>query len=84
MTTSVFTPKIKRGFPRTAAAEYIGCSPRTFDSMVAAGRMPEPRLIGSKRVWDRIELDEAFENLPRREVNEWDEDLEGRDGNPKR
>jgi len=37
--------------------------------------MPRPRLIGVKRVWDRLELDEAFEALPRQEErNLWDED----------
>ena len=27
--------------------------------------MPAPRLIGTKKIWDRVELDEAFEELPR-------------------
>ena len=66
-----------RGLPRIAASEYVGCSPRKFDTMVAAGEMPQPRLIGIKKVWDRIELDESFEALPRageEEINEWDEE----------
>ena len=66
-----------RGLPRTLAAEYVGCSARKFDAMVAAGDMPQPRLIGAKKVWDRLELDEAFEALPRageNDTNEWDED----------
>ena len=65
-----------RGLPRIAASEYIGCSPRKFDAMVAAGDMPQPRLIGAKKVWDRVELDEFFEALPRAgedDINEWDE-----------
>ena len=64
-----------RGLPRVLASEYIGCSPRKFDAMVAAGDMPQPRLIGAKKVWDRVELDEAFEALPRagEQTNEWDE-----------
>ena len=65
-----------RGLPRVAASEYIGCSPRKFDAMVAAGDMPQPRLIGAKKVWDRVELDESFEALPRagEQTNDWDED----------
>ena len=27
--------------------------------------MPAPRLIGTKKIWDRVELDEALEELPR-------------------
>ncbi len=67
-----FTP---RGMPRTMAASYIGCSPRMFDGMVINGDMPSPRMIGTKKVWDRIELDDFFESLPKPEDvgNDWDE-----------
>ena len=63
-----------RGLSRTDAASYVGCSPRMFDSMVKEGKMPAPRMIGSKKVWDRFELDECFENLPQPEAveeNSW-------------
>jgi hypothetical protein len=41
--------------------------------MVEVGEIPEPRLVGTKKVWDRIELDESFEALPRPgQENEWD------------
>ncbi len=65
-----------RGLPRIAASEYVGCSPRKFDTMVAVGDMPQPRLIGAKKVWDRVELDESFDALPRagETTNDWDED----------
>ena len=33
--------------------------------MILDGLMPAPRLIGTKKFWDRVELDEAFEELPR-------------------
>jgi len=52
-----------------------------FDGMVKEGKMPCPRLIGSKKVWDTSELKEAFDSLPRAkgerdftERNDWDED----------
>ena len=54
-----------RGLSRSCAAEYVGCSPRKFDQMIREGIMPAPRLIGTKKIWDRVELDEAFEELPR-------------------
>jgi hypothetical protein len=64
-----------RGMPRTVAASYVGCSPRKFDYMVDNGEMPQPHLIGSKKVWDRLELDDFFESLPKADEdgNEWDE-----------
>jgi len=63
-----------RGLSRSCAAEYVGCSLRKFDQMVLDGLMPAPRLIGTKKIWDRVELDEAFEELPRElEQGKWDE-----------
>ncbi len=48
-----------------------------FDGMVKKGEMPSPRLIGTKKVWDRDELDEYFADLPRPHTNgdknDWDE-----------
>ena len=64
---------VRRGLSRSCAAEYVGCSPRKFDQMIQDGLMPAPRLIGTKKIWDRVELDEAFEELPRElEDNDWD------------
>ena len=63
-----------RGLSRSRAAEYVGCSPRKFDQMILNGLMPAPRMIGTKKILDRVELDEAFEELPREvEGGEWDE-----------
>ena len=39
-------------------------SPSLFDEMVGDGRMPGPKRINTRTVWDRIELDEAFAALP--------------------
>jgi predicted DNA-binding transcriptional regulator AlpA len=64
-----------RGLKRTQAAAYVGVSPSLFDEMVADGRMPQPKRINSRVVWDRKLLDEAFEALPDGEdLNVWDED----------
>ena len=53
-----------RGFSRCEAARYIGVSPTLFDEMVVDGRMPRPKRINSRTVWDRKHLDMAFEALP--------------------
>lgn len=64
---------LPRGLRRTEAAAYICVSPSLFDDMVKDGRMPSPRVINTRTVWDRIEVDEAFEALPRKEAaNPWD------------
>jgi predicted DNA-binding transcriptional regulator AlpA len=63
-----------RGLSRGEAAEYIGVSASLFDQMVKDGRMPEPKRINSRTVWDRRRLDEAFEALPEANAgNPWDE-----------
>jgi predicted DNA-binding transcriptional regulator AlpA len=53
-----------RGLSREAAARYIGVGATLFDAMVADGRMPQPKLINSRRVWDKRDLDAAFDALP--------------------
>lgn len=62
-----------RGLCREAAARYVGISPTKFDEMVEDGRMPQPKRIDSRKVWDRTALDIAFEALPGEgEENPWD------------
>jgi predicted DNA-binding transcriptional regulator AlpA len=63
-----------RGLSRCEAADYVGVSASLFDEMVKDGRMPPPKMINSRRVWDRRKLDEAFEALPERDAgNPWDD-----------
>ena len=52
-----------RGLSRVQAAAYIGVSPSLFDEMVNDGRMPKATAINSRKVWDRLKLDEAFAAL---------------------
>ena len=56
------------------SAEYVGVGPTKFDEMVADGRMPRPKRIDGRIVWDRIKLDEAFAALDEdvSATNEWD------------
>lgn len=71
-----------RGLRRTEAAAYIGVSPSTFDKMVVEGVMPKPKRFGDRVIWDRHQIDEAFETLaggeddaapPPAPANPWDE-----------
>src|SRR5215472_17608159 len=64
-----------RGLSRGQAAEYIGVGVTKFGEMVDDGRMPKPKRIDSRTVWDRIKLDEAFAALDdeAEQRNEWDD-----------
>ncbi len=53
-----------RGLSRAEAAAYIGISPTLFDELVSDGRMPKPKLVNSRTVWDRARIDVAFDALP--------------------
>lgn len=53
-----------RGLCREQAAAYVGVSPNKFDQLVADGRMPKPKKIDARRVWDRTALDISFDALP--------------------
>src|SRR5215469_9205069 len=64
-----------RGLSREQAAAYVGISPSLFDMLVKDGRMPAPKRINSRTVWDRLQLDDAFTAIPSNDaaVNPWDE-----------
>jgi predicted DNA-binding transcriptional regulator AlpA len=70
----------KRGLSRTEAAGYIGIGTTLFDKMVESGQMPRPKRIGVRSVWDRFEVDLAFDRLSNdnaetvdADANEWDD-----------
>jgi|RhiMetdeSRZDD1v2_1073273.scaffolds.fasta_scaffold749136_2 predicted DNA-binding transcriptional regulator AlpA len=52
-----------RGVCREAAASYIGISASKFDEMVRLGKMPSPKRIGRRKLWDIRAIDFAFEQL---------------------
>jgi predicted DNA-binding transcriptional regulator AlpA len=72
---SQLRPIPRRGLSRIEAAMYLGISPSKFDEMVKDGRVPRPRMIDSRKVWDIFELDGSFDDLPREDgrsiVNSW-------------
>ncbi|AFL52165.1 putative DNA-binding transcriptional regulator AlpA [Sinorhizobium fredii] len=53
-----------RGLSREESARYVGVSPAKFDTLVADKRMPKPKRIDGRTVWDRYQLDACFDDLP--------------------
>ena len=69
-------PAPRRGLSREEAAMYICISPGKFDELVADGRMPKPRKIDGRKIWDIRALDLAFDALPGKDApptpNSWE------------
>lgn len=63
-----------RGLSRVEAAAYVGVSPTKFDTMVSDGRMPGPKKIDGRYVWDIRRVDAAFDRLPDRDGDHTPED----------
>jgi predicted DNA-binding transcriptional regulator AlpA len=66
----------RRGLSRVEAAAYIGVGSSKFDTLVADNRMPGPKEIDGRRVWDVRSLDQFFDNLPGGDLsdqNPWDD-----------
>lgn len=61
-----------RGLSRDEAARYVGVGVTLFDELVADGRMPKPKLINRRVLWDRLALDACFTDLPSATNNVWD------------
>jgi predicted DNA-binding transcriptional regulator AlpA len=65
----------KRGLSRIEAATYVGLSPAKFDQLVKDGRMPKPKRIDARVIWDRWKLDQYFTELPGNDDhNPWNDD----------
>lgn len=66
------------GLGQADAAAAIGISATKFRELVDAGRMPKPRRLDSRLLWDADELRDAFKALPhdgdKPAVNPWDEE----------
>jgi hypothetical protein len=46
-----------------AAATYLGMGKTKFLELVDRGRLPRAIAVDGIRIWDRLDLDEAFEEL---------------------
>ena len=63
-----------RGLSRVQAAKYVGTGTTKFDEMVKDGRMPAPKQVDGRKIWDRLGLDDYFAALPSDEdANPWDD-----------
>ena len=52
-----------RGLSREQAAAYVGVGATKFNQLVEDGRMPPPKHVDGRVIWDRYQLDQAFEAL---------------------
>ena len=57
-----------RGLSREEAARYVGVGVTKFDEMVADGRMPRPKRVDGRVIWDRLRIEAAFSDLPEERV----------------
>lgn len=64
------------GINREQAANFIGVSISLFDEMVGDGRMPKPKRINARLVWDRRSVERAFAKLPGGDSEESENDWE--------
>lgn len=53
-----------RGLNRDEAARYVGVGATKFDEMVSDGRMPRPKRVDGRVIWDRLRIEAAFSDLP--------------------
>lgn len=67
MTAAAIQPRVlmvpRRGLSREEAAAYVGVGLTKFDEMVAYGRMPNPKKVDRRKLWDIRQLDMAFDAL---------------------
>lgn len=72
------------GVNREQAAALVGISTSLFDWAVVNRKMPQPRLLRGRNIWDVEELFSSFRELPHRASkaldSEYDEPAE--EGNP--
>ncbi len=71
-------PLDPRGLSRVDAAGYFGISPTLFDQLVRNGVLPRAKALQGRNIWDRRELDRAFDDLPARADSA--QDAPGEDG----
>ena len=64
---------LPRWLSRECAAFHCGMSPTHFDSLVRAGKLPQPRQVDRLTRYDRAELDAAIAKIARRDDEDDDE-----------
>ena len=58
------SPTHRAACHRDEAARYIGVGATKFDEMVADRRMPRPKCVDGRVIWDRFKIEAAFTDLP--------------------
>jgi excisionase family DNA binding protein len=66
-----------RGLSADEAARYIGVGRTMFEELVASRKMPRPKRIGARVIYDRFEVDACFSELESTPANRIDELLSG-------
>ncbi|RWX72506.1 hypothetical protein EOA24_00500 [Mesorhizobium sp. M2A.F.Ca.ET.039.01.1.1] len=62
---SILPPTLPpRGLSRDEAAAYLGIGTTLFDRLVEEKKLPGPKSLGGRLVWDRLAVDVAFEAIP--------------------
>lgn len=56
-------PSDRRCFDRKEAASYVCVSVGTFDRLVQNGELPQPLLLGGRKVWDKHSLDRSLDEM---------------------
>jgi hypothetical protein len=52
------------GLSKEEAAAYVGMGVTLFDQLVKDGRMPSAKMVESRLIWYRPQIDAAFMSLP--------------------
>jgi hypothetical protein len=55
-----------RAMKADRAAAYLDMSRSKFLDLVDRGKLPDSKILDGMRVWDRLALDAAFNDLPER------------------
>jgi excisionase family DNA binding protein len=66
-----------RGLSADEAARYIGVGRTMFEELVARRKMPRPKRVGARVIYDRFEVDACFSELDSAPQNRLDELLSG-------
>lgn len=71
-----------RGLTREEASSYLGIGTTLFDDLVKAGLLPPPHKLRGAVRWDRLEVDAAFEKMPRNGQGPSAEGIDNPDDDP--
>ena len=68
---------VPRGLSADEAARYVGIGRTKFEELVASRKMPRPKRVGARVIYDRFEVDAHFSDLDSAPSNRLDDLLSG-------